>query len=421
MVHRRGQARGVLGFAEQAHLQGRGDHRTRDADEEEGDDRDRRDVGEGSEGGQDEGREDHAAGGRALDGLVDQGTGDERAGGHAQSVDGQHPGDGDGRDRGDLGHGRGDVGVDGEHAAEADGPGQEGEDDLRATERLDLAAGRGHLTCADAHAGHADGDHDDGEHAEAGDEGIGAAPAEQVAQCRGEGHAEDVRDRQPQHHPRHGPPAAAHRHERGGDHGADAQIGAVGQPGGEPRDVEQGRSRGEHRDEVAQGEQAHEAQEQQLAIHVRRDRRDQGRADDDADRVEGHRVAGLRHGDAELLGDHRQQTHGCEFGHPDAEGTDRQGEDGEFVDSARDRGFAHRTPSETVGTRPHQPIADFGSSTVEMAQCDDSNRAPCRVGAQGEWITPLPRPPPPGPERPRRTRCSRSAPSSRWPIGGALP
>lgn len=389
VVHRRGEARGIRRVAQQAHLQGRGDHGAGDADEEEGEDRDPGDLRERAEDREHERGEDHAADPGAFDRLVDEGTGDEGACGHAEAVDGEHPRDRGAGHVGDLSHRRGDVGVDGEHAAEADGTGEQGEEDLRPGQCLHLPTRRGCLTEADP--GHGDRDHDDGEDAEGGDERVGAAPAEGVAQGCGDGDADDVGDRQAEHDPGHGPSAPVGGHERGGDDRPDAEVGPVGQTADEAGEIERPRIRGEHRGDVAEREEPHEAQQQRLAVHVGRDRRDERGADDDSEGVEGDRVPGLGDGDVQLRGDVGQQAHRRELGDADAEGADRECEHGELVGAAGHGSIAHGCPlgwgADDHGRLERSPQPDQPSGRRRVredrtSQCDRSNSGRARLPCQ---------------------------------------
>ena len=84
------------------------------------------------------------------------------------------------------------------------------------------------------------------------------------------------------------------------------------------------KAHGEAAGDVAQPE--HRQQQQQEIAPGEfgaKDRKD-GRADHHAERVGADDVAGLRHGDAEPIGDARQEAHGGELAGADRETADRE-------------------------------------------------------------------------------------------------
>jgi hypothetical protein len=66
-------------------------------------------------------------------------AGEDHPGHHAHAVGGEHPGDVELGETGELGHGRGDEGVHREHAAETDGADEQGQPHLRLVEGTQLA------------------------------------------------------------------------------------------------------------------------------------------------------------------------------------------------------------------------------------------------------------------------------------------
>ena len=83
--------------------------------------------------------------------------------------------------------------------------------------------------------------------------------------------------------------------------------------------------RGEGADEVAEGEDAHQEEESELALEPGGGDRYDGGADGDGERVASDEDAGFGNADVEVDSEVGQQAHDDELGGADAEGCDSQG------------------------------------------------------------------------------------------------
>jgi len=109
------------------------------------------------------------------------------------------------------------------------------------------------------------------------------------------------------------------------------------EPGQDARDDQRFIARRQPGDEVADGEQGHQAEQQLLARQLAGQGGQQRRTDGDAECVETHQQAGRGQADAEVGGDGRDQADDDELGRPDGEGADRQGEQGKRHGGIRSR------------------------------------------------------------------------------------
>ncbi len=163
---------------------------------------------------------------RAEDGPVGQRPGDPGAGHHAEPEGQQEDRHGPLREATDLGDDLGDVGVQGEHPAEADRAGQQRQPGLRRGEQPELSAAGG---VGVAGTGRQEGRHEGrGQQGQSGGHPEGGTPADGLSEPGGNRDAEDVGHRQADHDRRHRSPFApagreARRHQR-----RDAEEGAVG-------------------------------------------------------------------------------------------------------------------------------------------------------------------------------------------------
>lgn len=258
---------------------------------------------------------------------VGQRSGRQCTEGHPDAEEGEHE-----RHRGlaeahGLGrHGR-EVGVDGEHTGEAEDGGEQAEDDLTVAEGAELTAYvlvrvHGDLRDEAGERGHRDqADHRD--HQE------GGAPAEVLSQQGGGGYADDVGHGQAEEHGGDGAGLAPVRHEPGGDDRADAEEGAVRQPGQEASGQQPAEVGGEGGGEVADGEDGHQQQEHPLARDPGAEAGEQRGTEDDADRVRRDEVTGGGYGRSQIVRDVGQQAHHHELGGADAEGAHSEGEQGQ--------------------------------------------------------------------------------------------
>ena len=334
MVEGGGHRLRVAGHVHQARLHGRGDG---DAGAD-GEQVDRRqpDIAAGiSKGGQG----GHVPQQHAEDGpqarAVGQPAADQIAYSHADTDDGQQDRDDQGRYFRDFQQGGRDKRVDGEHAAEADRHHQQGQPHLQAAEHAQFAARAG---IAGSDHGHEDAHHQHGQQAQRGDEQKGRAPAQGLADVGGQRHAEDICHRQTHQHAGDGL-AAPVRFGQGGRHqGCHAEIRAMRDAGHEAGHDEQAIVGGDGAEQVATSEHQHQADQHQPARHARQEDRDQGGADDHAQRVGADHVAHLGQGRAQVVGHHGQDAHGGEFARADGEAADGQGQVG--VSSAKRRGDA---------------------------------------------------------------------------------
>lgn len=178
------------------------------------------------------------------------------------------------------------------------------------------AAGALFLGCA---GGDEDGNTDQRQDADNCDGPECRTPARGLPKEGAQGYAEDVRRGQAGEHERDRCGLAVRGDEVGGDDSADAEEGTVAQGGHDPsghHHLVAGRECGQ---EVADDEQHHQPGQRSLAVNACHRDRERDRADCDGEGVSGDKVAGHDLGDAEVLGDLRQQAHNDELGQPDAE------------------------------------------------------------------------------------------------------
>ena len=327
MVHGRAEGLRLAGDVHQAELEVHHQHRPDHGDQE--DDRQRPPAvrHHGPEDEQDHAHADRGAQQGPVDRPVRQLARDPGAGDHAQPEGQQEDGHRGLREPGDVGQRGGDVGVDGEHAAEADRAGEQREPHLRLGERGQLAASGGLGVAGEG--GHPDDDHRDGHQREPGDGPVRRAPAEVEPQPGGRGHADHVGDRQPEHDQRHGAALASRRGQAGRHQGRDAEVGAVREAVEEPGHGERvvaGRQRaGRVEDRVGR----HQRDQQAAARPLRPEEGQHRGAHDHAHGVRRDDVAGDRDRGVDAVRDLREQSHRHELGGADREPAHRQGEDRE--------------------------------------------------------------------------------------------
>ena len=237
------------------------------------------------------------------------------------------------RQAADLGHGRGDVGVDGEEPAEADRTGEQREHRLAVAEEQHLLApGRRRVA---GHRRHEGQDQHHGEQREHGGREVRRAPAELLAQPGRGRDADDVGDREPEHHARDGASAVLGGGHAGGHQRRDAEVGAVREAVEEPGDGEHAVAAGEGAEHVEDGVRRHQPDQQRATRQLGAEDRDHRGTDDHAERVRRDQVPGLRDRDADAVGDLGQQAHRHELGGADREATQPERQHGEPVVAGR--------------------------------------------------------------------------------------
>ena len=228
------------------------------------------------------------------------------------------------RQPGHLGDRGGDVGVHREHATEADRTDAQGEPHLQAGQGAQLVAhGAGAVARQVRHGIRDEGHRRD---ADDGDQPVGRAPAEVLAEPGRPRHAEHVGDGDAEHHLADGTARLAAHGEVDGHEGGDAEEGPVRETGDEARRHEQAVVRRDRAQDVADGERDHQADEQCLARPGRREQREERRTDDDAGGVGGDGVPGRGDVDADAGRDVGQQAHRDELGRADGDAAEDQGE-----------------------------------------------------------------------------------------------
>ena len=190
----------------------------------------------------------------------------------------------------DLGDHLGDVGVEREHAAEADGAGDQRQPRLRLGEERQLATAR---RLGVARARRQEGDHQDGgDHGQPGRHPERRAPADGLAEPGGDGDPEDVGHGQPDHHGRDGASLAAARGQARRDERRDAEERAVRDAAQEARGEEQSVGAGDGRERVGGGVRRHQGDEQTPPWQPRPEEREHRGTDDDPQGVRRDQVAG---------------------------------------------------------------------------------------------------------------------------------
>ncbi len=244
----------------------------------------------GNESGEDHHHRHQGGKDRPIDPAIGQHTADDIAGDHSQTEQRQHDRHQALRHSGHIGQGGGDVGVHREHATEADGSDQQGQQDLWTTQCREFGTRVGHSHTVQI--GYEPRDRDDRREPDDGDNHVGIAPAESLAQPGGRGHADHIGRAQAQHHRGDRLRPLPYRCERGRCQRSDTEVGAMWQSGDETRRNECGEDRCDHRGDTADRERDHQGNEQALARHAGAQGRDHRRADDHSQRVGRYGVTG---------------------------------------------------------------------------------------------------------------------------------
>ncbi len=309
-------------------LQGRDGRETESADQE-----DRRD-GHGFVGGQ-EGEQTEHHGQTGQGGVehrheiaVGEMSPDEVADHHAGSEHGHQPGDGGLGETADIGQDRCDVGDRGEHAPEAEDRHGHGQHDLDVLERRDLVTQPDALGSGDV--GDEFRDAHETDDAERGDDQERRPPARGVADEGTQWDADDIGHRQSGEHQGDGSGLLLRCHQLRGDHRADAEERSMSEGGDHAADQHDGEGGREGRDGIAQDEQAHEQHQHVLTGDPGAERRHDRGADHDAEGVAGDEISGGGDRHSEIRSDLGEQPHDHELGGADSEGTDGQGQQGEW-------------------------------------------------------------------------------------------
>ena len=147
-------------------------------------------------------------------------------------------------------------------------------------------------------------------------------PAEVLPDERAQRHARDQRDREAREHDRDGARRLFLRHQAGGDRRADGEEHPVRQPrehaGGNQRLI----ARRLPRQQIADREQRHQAEQQRLARQLARERGEHRRADGDAQCIEADQQAGGGEADVEVGCDCGDEANDDELCRSDGEGAE---------------------------------------------------------------------------------------------------
>ena len=228
---------------------------------------------------------------------------------------------------GDVGDGRGDVGVHREHAAEADRPGEQGEQDLRVPERAQLTAPGRLVVGLDVR--HQPEHQHGGQGGEPCHQPVRRTPAGVLAEPGGSRDPGNVGEGQTEHHSADRPATSLGSDQAGRHEGGHPEVGAVWDAGEEPGQGERGEAGRQGAGRVADQEDQHQPDQQLPAREPGAEHRDQRGADHHPDGVRRDHVAGRRDGHADPGGHLRQQPHRDELRGADREAAHRQREQGE--------------------------------------------------------------------------------------------
>jgi hypothetical protein len=219
---------------------------------------------------------------------------------------------------------RGQIGVDREHAAEADRADAERQPHLPALQGAELTPGAG--VRMGGIARREQGDQGHGDSRQHPDDSEGPAPSVFMADDVDDGHAQNGADGQAHQDGGDRASAEMQRHDRGRDQSGDAEIGPVRQAAQKPEHQHPAIGRRQGAEHIADREQGHEADQQQPARQTRAEHGQDRSPDHDAGGVGADDVAGGRRIDAQAGREVRQDAHGRELGHADGETAHGQGQ-----------------------------------------------------------------------------------------------